>query len=340
MLTRYLSKRLRYRPGYPIHPKRVLKTPAARAMQGDARSAVIEKIESGEYQFVARPCPLCEGHALDLIADVDRFGFRFPMAMCRQCGFVHANPVLRKADYAHFYTHYYRPLHSARVGMPHLGTLTKKKDRNAELLNKLHEYAPLAEFRRSGRTRVLDVGCGAGNFVWAWQLAGFRPVGIDLNEAYMDVGRAIGLDLRVATLQDMTSESWDIISYHHVFEHILDPLPELELAYDILADDGILILVVPGLMNVPRKYQGDLRDYFQLAHVSNFTAETLSAFAVSAGFEIEHVDKRIYGIFRKTSGKFHAEVAPADWRHYEKAWSFMKQIERGRKTDYVPRARA
>ena len=326
MLKRHLSKRLTYRTGVSPTPRRNKVWAASLAQE--ARKAVADKISSGSYQLEERPCPACDSNELDIIADVERHGLYFPMAICRRCGLVHANPVMRDADFRDFYTRHFRRLYNAREGMPSLEMLQKKKNSNLTQIKRIVNRAPVVqELIASGGT-ILDVGCGGGNFTWAWQERGLKATGIDLNGEYQDIGRQQGLDLHAANLEEFTKHrKFDAIVYHHVLEHIRDPLKELRIVNEALNASGLLIVVVPGLFNAPNKYLGDLRDYFHIAHTTAFTAETLTFVAARAGFECLHSDQHVYAVYRKTNA-IPAVPADPDPEHYEDAMRFMIRMEK------------
>jgi len=332
MLDRRLSKRLSYAKGVPIHPKRT--KPSEGNLQEVAQVTVSGLINSKQWRFEERPCICCGSSQLDLISDIDRHSLYFPVALCRECGLVHANPVAREDDYMELYTKHYRRLYGGISGMPSMNVLKTKKNKNTLQAKKLLENEALRS--KIGGT-LLDVGCGGGNFTWAWQDLGFKATGIDLNGEYQDIARdVVGLDLHTSTLKDFTeNRKFDVIFYNHVFEHIWDPNTEFQLAIKALNPGGILVIVVPGLRTAESKYWGDLRDHIQFAHISFFTKETLAAMAVKNGFDALYVDSHVRGIFQVSDNPqiLAKNVAPADWRHYEWVSKFLSKLEREYGTD-------
>lgn len=325
MLYRPISDRLKYDQHSKLHPKRAVKDAP---LKEAARLAVMEKISSGQYKYELRPCPGCSSDHLDTIADVERHGLRYPMSICRECGLVHANPALREEDYKDFYTLHFRRLYQAREGMPSLGMLEKKKNSNLGQIERIIQRAPVIKELASQGKRLLDVGCGGGNFTWAWQETGFKSTGIDLNGEYQDIGRAQGLDLRAESLADFVGDqTFDVIFYHHVLEHIIDPVRELGIANQALNEGGLLIVVVPGLFSAPKTYLGDLRDYFHIAHVTAFTRGSLTHVAARAGFAPIAVDEHVYGIFQKSTNVTDMVPHYAGSAQYEDAMRFMIDLE-------------
>ncbi len=61
--------------------------------------------------------------------------------------------------------------------------------------------------------------------------------------------------------------TWDVITLHHVLEHLADPISVLHSLGQRLSESGVLIVEVP---NVEARYHGPQR-LFHLAHLHNFS---------------------------------------------------------------------
>jgi SAM-dependent methyltransferase len=97
--------------------------------------------------------------------------------------------------------------------------------------------------------RILDVGCGDGGFVRSLAALGFTAlVGID---PYLPQSAEMSesVQLRRTTLDDLAAERegpvFDLIMFHHVFEHLPDPAKTLAAAARLLAPDGLCLLRLP-----------------------------------------------------------------------------------------------
>ena len=94
-------------------------------------------------------------------------------------------------------------------------------------------------------TRILDVGCGNGkSFLYPLAEVGFRNLlGCDpflKNPFRYDNG----LQIRNSNIFEIDG-IWDIITYHHSFEHIPDPLAHLEKVSSMLGSNGVCIVRIP-----------------------------------------------------------------------------------------------
>jgi len=95
------------------------------------------------------------------------------------------------------------------------------------------------------KTRILDVGCGNGrNFLYPLAEVGFKNLlGCDpfLSET---IRYCNGLTIERSDIFGIY-DSWDIITYHHAFEHLPNPKENLEKVFDLLAEGGVCILRIP-----------------------------------------------------------------------------------------------
>lgn len=98
--------------------------------------------------------------------------------------------------------------------------------------------------------RLLDVGCGSGEFVARARLLGWEAEGIDTDGAAVAAGRAFGLPLSTTPLEELAETirgTVDVVTMSHVIEHVADPVGLLRAARTVLTRSGTLWLVTPNL---------------------------------------------------------------------------------------------
>ena len=110
---------------------------------------------------------------------------------------------------------------------------------------KIREFECLRKLNLSVNSRILDVGCGNGrNFLYYLAESGFENLlGVD---PYLpaDIEYPNGLTIKKAEIFDIKGQ-WDVITYHHVFEHLPNPMEHLMAVYKLLSDNGACIIRIP-----------------------------------------------------------------------------------------------
>jgi SAM-dependent methyltransferase len=98
------------------------------------------------------------------------------------------------------------------------------------------------EFTRPGR--VLDFGCGAGDFLAKAQDRGWECFGVEMSQRAISAAQERGLDVR-PTIADYQDAAFDYVRANHSLEHVLDPPAVLREMYRVLRPVGTLFIGVP-----------------------------------------------------------------------------------------------
>lgn len=126
--------------------------------------------------------------------------------------------------------------------------------------------------------RLLDVGCGVGQFLGTVVSLGWKATGIDTDERVVENCRQRGLDARVGTLeqQRFPDEHFDVVTMRHVIEHI--PRPEVVLTEiaRILKPGGRLVISTPNAASLGHTTFGRFWLGLDVSrHVNVFTPHSL-----------------------------------------------------------------
>ena len=140
------------------------------------------------------------------------------------------------------------------------------------------------------QAKVLDFGCGAGEFVAAAAGVGFEATGIDFSATRQEQSQRSGVRI-VPTLADLPpGYRAEAVTMFEVLEHLADPRGTLRDLARHMTDDGIVLVTVPDCEGIttPTTWE-DFTRVQMLEHVNHFTAGTLDSMFARSGFE--HIEE-------------------------------------------------
>jgi SAM-dependent methyltransferase len=137
---------------------------------------------------------------------------------------------------------------------------------------------------------VLDVGCAIGTFLSHAKARGWEIAGVELAEfARREASLRLGTEIMGSLAALPAGKRYDVVTLHHVLEHIQDPVAFL--ARDVAPRVGRLILIeVPNFASLAAQFEGPRwKDFRPEQHVHHFEPPTLRAAVEAAGFEVLRV---------------------------------------------------
>jgi 2-polyprenyl-3-methyl-5-hydroxy-6-metoxy-1,4-benzoquinol methylase len=224
-------------------------------------------------------CPLCGGaHSRPFDQRVFH-GFPVTNQICTTCGLVFQSPHMTETALKEFYAAEYRRLYQGSEG-PVAKDLATQTRRAQVLLDFIRSNTGIG-IAIDGDTLFLDIGCSAGKLLECFAYAfGCRVVGIEPGDAYRQDDQRRGLDVYASLegLEQSGQYPCDLVSLIHVLEHLSNPVQYLaHLRQKLMRPDGWLLLEVPNLY---------AHDCFEVAHLTSFSAHTLTQTLSQAGFGI------------------------------------------------------
>jgi 2-polyprenyl-3-methyl-5-hydroxy-6-metoxy-1,4-benzoquinol methylase len=144
-----------------------------------------------------------------------------------------------------------------------------------------------------GQRRLLDVGCGVGDYLDRMRRLGWTALGVERSPRAATIARKhFGAPVLEADFPrvDLAKHSFDLVTAWQVLEHLDRPRLALARIADLLAPDGRLILTVPNSAGWAARLFGPAWIGWDAPrHVTHFTAETLQAMLEAEGFSILHL---------------------------------------------------
>lgn len=273
------------------------------ALQLKMRDQVAEKVTKGVYPLEDVVCAVCDSSKGQIISEKDRYGLKYSVKVCDDCGLVRTDPRMTQEAYNDFYNNEYRQLYVGKEVATESFFYTQTR-KGKGIISLLDDQKLIARTDWKGKF-VLEVGCGAGGLLHEFKKLGAEVLGTDLGESYINWGKKHkGLDLRTGFLKDMQLERTpDLIIYSHVMEHILDPIDELQHVRLICNEDCLLYIEVPGIKAVKQNFRSDLLRFFQNAHTWHFSLSSLTNLLSRAGFSRVYGTDYVRSIWKKTEDK-------------------------------------
>lgn len=191
-------------------------------------------------------CPLCQNKSftqkLYLVSKQNYFNERnFAYYHCKKCQVAFLYPRITKKDVYQIYKGKY-------FSFQH-----KPSNKLIDFilsweLSPYSEY--IAQVVKVGR-KLLDVGCGYGDFLLKMQKKGWDVYGIEpFSDAVTVVRKRIGAE-RILKGElpkvKFSSKNFDVVTLWHVLEHLPNPLIYISRIHNLLEKRGYLIMEVPNL---------------------------------------------------------------------------------------------
>jgi len=243
--------------------KHMLTVSARSTRRGQAEMS--QEIMVGNRAGVPDSCPLCGSKRVN--RRPAWLAGRYRYHICRACdvGFIYPIPTAEECQV------YYD---SAYVTPERAREIVREEPVRwdaAELHQLIARYHPTAH-------RVCDAGCGTGTLINGLAKYGYAVVGYELSQVSSAVAREeLGLSVVTGTLADAVGARFDVVIMRHMLEHSPTPLAELADAVKVLAEHGILLVVMPNRRSFPaRLYRGAWQWFVVPAHIWHFSWRTLS----------------------------------------------------------------
>jgi 2-polyprenyl-3-methyl-5-hydroxy-6-metoxy-1,4-benzoquinol methylase len=273
-------------------------------------------VESGPVELETVDCLLCGGSEQETVivaADaLTRIGGNFRVVRCRDCRLAFTNPRPTARSLGQFYPADYAPHWKREADGQPRGRLRRSLE--FALLRRHYDYPPQPAggltaitsafarvvirrtrarehwipFRAPGR--LLDFGCGSGEFMKQMRDYGWNVEGLDLSPGIVEALRERGIfRTHLGTLPhpDIPAAAFDAITMWHSLEHVPDPRDVLRAATDALRAGGVLAVSVPNFASWSfRQFQDHWTGLGLPRHLTHFTPQTLCHMVESTGLRV------------------------------------------------------
>ena len=241
-------------------------------------------------------CPICHSDDVSLrfsnMFD-DRFGCpdAVDIFTCSTCGHSFISPMKPDDQLGELYSTYYGRESAHVVQQP--SNVRSALLRETTMAQKVVGDA-------NGRT-LLDVGCGAGEFLLKSKDAGFEVRGYDVDPKAVAAATEAGLKVEClpSIAEAFEGESFDIIAMNQLIEHTDQPIELLNQARERLSNDGLIFITTPnGDSYLNASCGRNWINWHVPYHQHIFSPESLRIAADQAGLKITYLSTKTPTVWR------------------------------------------
>lgn len=166
------------------------------------------------------------------------------------------------------------------------------------ILEPTENHKRTVAFLEGKQGRVLDIGCGVGNFLAHAAKKSWECYGIDFDRDAIEAGkRTFGLqNLEVNDLSGFAEKhpelKFDLITAFDVFEHIDNHQEFIEVIQKLLAPNGYIAMTMPYRKRALWLMPGDLPP----RHLTRWDRHALSNFLEKNGFNVRRIERQNEGL--------------------------------------------
>lgn len=211
----------------------------------------------------------------------------FHICECLNCGLLYTMPRPSKDMIGAYYKseEYYSHQENKKGFIPKVYEAVKKT-------NLKHKY----KLATSGLTvgKVLDIGCGVGDFLHTAEMHGWECTGVEPSEDARVIAqkRMHGRIISSEDLENIPEGYFDLITMWHVLEHVDDLKWQVEQLRRLIKPKGRIVIALPNYKSYDGQYYKELWAAYDVPrHLNHFSKTTLTKIFKASGLELVKMDK-------------------------------------------------
>lgn len=148
--------------------------------------------------------------------------------------------------------------------------------------------------------RLLDIGCGVGDFLLQVKKLGWEVMGIEPSEQAANIAQSrLGFTpLKPTDYKKLPDQSFDVITMWHVLEHVDDLKSQTKELKRLLRPGGRLVIALPNYQSFDCQYYNDKWAAWDVPrHLNHFTQDCLQGILNANDFKYLDTQRLIWDAY-------------------------------------------
>lgn len=241
-------------------------------------------------------CPWCQSekaHTHLSLKDYFLTQEPFEIMVCEDCGLLYTTPKPSDEKTGDYYKSeaYYSHQENKKGFIPRVYEAVKS-------VNLKHKIAIATQGKEPGR--LLDIGCGVGDFLHFAEQNGWQCTGAEPSEDAASIAKKrIKAEIMLPKdLEKFPDESFDVITMWHVLEHVSDLQWQVNQLNRLLKKGGRLVIALPNFMSYDAQYYKDKWAAYDVPrHLNHFSQDSIAKIFNINGLVNKPTQKLVWDAF-------------------------------------------
>ena len=224
---------------------------------------------------MSNKCPWCQSekaHKHLSLKDYFLTQESFDIIVCEDCGLLYTTPKPSDEKIGDYYKSevYYSHQENKKGFIPRVYEAVKS-------VNLKHKIAIATQGKEPGR--LLDIGCGVGDFLHFAEQNGWQCTGAEPSEDAASIAKKrIKTEIMLPKdLEQLPDESFDVITMWHVLEHVSDLQWQVNQLNRLLKKGGRLVIALPNFRSYDAQYYKDKWAAYDVPrHLNHFSQDSIA----------------------------------------------------------------
>ena len=211
----------------------------------------------------------------------------FHICECLNCGLLYTMPRPKKEKIGEYYKseEYYSHQENKKGFIPKVYEKVKKT-------NLKYKYKLATRGLDIGK--MLDIGCGVGDFLHTAESHGWECIGVEPSEEAKNIARqrTKANIIESEEIEKLPDQKFDIITMWHVLEHVDNLRWQVEQLQRLIKPKGRIVIALPNYKSYDGQYYKEKWDAYDVPrHLNHFNRTTIVKMFNTKGLKLISTDK-------------------------------------------------